>query len=1409
MFAKFSVKKPLTVFVAVFMIIILGFVSFTKMTPDLLPSINLPYALVITAYPGATPEEVEAQVSKPLEQAMASLENINDVSSVSADSSSRIMLQFADGANMDTMVSDIREKINGVSGSWDDKVGTPYIIKLNPDLLPVTVSAVEFEGKDNVEMTEFLNNELKTKLEGISGVASVSVSGDVQEQVDVIISEEKLKKVNDKIRKSLDGEFADAQQELDDKRQELEDGKNELSGKENELSDAKDQLEDGQNQLLDKTSQAQGQLIDKKLEIAEAKAQIQGKIAEAKNSLTQLKEMRTLLSSLNSQYKATLQRQEELDTTVAALEALSGQYIDLQLEKESLEEQIAALAGTDPTAPPTEKPDPTTEPEATPAPTAEPAPTEEPGAEPTAEPVIPAAAPAAGEIAAPQLETVPTALQSTELERLKAELSAVEARITATEASMSAYGVTPDTIEGKILALEGEGLVIESTLAGINEALASTGIGLKDMDSAIEEIDGNIGAIEGGISQMEAMLPALESGSVTVSEALSELNRQQLKGTMEISAGLSQIMVGQSSIAAAKSQMEAAEGQIDTAEETFEDQKKTAYKSANLEITMDMVNQILAAQNFSMPVGYITDDDIQYLVRVGDKVDGIEELQNLALFDTGIDGVGEIYLKDVAEVHLTDNAADLYAKINGSDGVILSFQKQSTYATATVSENIQKKFQEMEEKYPGLKFSNLSDQGDYIDIVINTVLMNLLQGAALAILILLFFLKDIKPTFVIACSIPISVLVAIVLMYFSGITLNVISLSGLAVGVGMLVDNSVVVIENIYRMRSEGKSAMQAAVAGATQVTGAIVASTLTTICVFLPIVFVEGLTRQLFVDLALTIAYSLLASLLVAITLVPAMASGMLRNSKEKEHKLFDKFLDGYERLAKVSLRHKWVVFALSIVLLVGSTFLCLQKGFIFMPSMSGTQISVTVTPPEDATFGEKQDLADAVYSRVSTIEELETVGITIANGSGMSMMGGGGGDISMYAILKSDSKLKDTEVSAQIIENCKDLDCEIAAQGAMDMGSYMTSMSGAGVNVKIYGNELDGIIAESASLAKELEAVEGLKNISTGLEDASPEIRIVVNKEKAMRKGLTVAQVYQKVAEQVKSETTSTSIKIENYDKDIVIYSEKNQGMTVKDVGNLSFAVQDKEGEEKTVVLSSIADIQETKSLTSINRENQRRYLTLSAEVAEGYNVTKVTDAVRQQLSGYEPQEGNTVEIGGESDTIMDAVEQLMYMALMAVAIIYFIMVAQFQSFRSPFIVMFTIPLAFTGGFIALLLTGHELSVVSLVGFIMLAGIIVNNGIVLIDYINILRLEGMEKKEAILLAGRTRMRPILMTALTTVLGLMFMAVGTGFGSELMQPMAIVCIGGLLYATLMTLFVVPAMYDIFSKKHMEKREIE
>ena len=774
-----------------------------------------------------------------------------------------------------------------------------------------------------------------------------------------------------------------------------------------------------------------------------------------------------------------------------------------------------------------------------------------------------------------------------------------------------------------------------------------------------------------------------------------------------------------------------------------------------------------------------------------------------------MDSVGIIRLGDVADVAMVDNADETYAVVNGNPGIMLSMEKQTGYSTGEVTDRLLDKFDTLEAGTDGLHLSVLMNQGVYIDMIVKSVMENMIIGAILAIFVLILFLKDVKTTIIIACSIPLSVITAVALMYFTGISLNIISMSGLLLGIGMLVDNSIVVIENIYRLRGEGYSIRRAAVEGADQVTGAIVASTLTTVSVYAPIIFTEGITRQLFVDLALTIAFTLLASLVVALTFVPALSSGMLKKTKEIKHPWFDAFKEGYGKLLKVCLRFKPVVFIVAILLLTGSAYAAISRGFTFMDmDMETNQLSVTIAAKEDEklTFEELTGYSDEVIGRISDIEGIDTIGAMAGGSSTMSMMGGTSDSVSMYILLDENSDVSVHDVEAEILNRTADLGCDVStSSSSMDFTTYF----GSGLSVQIKGSDLDTLQRLATEVADIMEQTEGTCDVEDGLDNVSPEFRITVDKEKAAEYGYTVAQVFQLVYAEMASNTSATTISTDVKDYEVYVQTEEQADTQLADIKALTFTYTSKDGDEEVIPLSDICTMEETTTLSKITRDAQSRYITVSCGIDEDHNVTLVSNELQKAMNKLDIPEGYSVSMQGEDETIQDAMSQLVLMLVLAVIFIYLIMVAQFQSLLSPFIIMFTIPLAFTGGFIALFLAGIEVSVISMLGFIMLAGLIVNNGIVLIDYINQARKEGMSKKDAIIDAGKTRLRPLLMTALTTILAMSTSAAGLGEGSEMMRPMAITLIGGLVYGTILTLIVIPCIYDAFNKeKSMVEEEI-
>lgn len=815
-------------------------------------------------------------------------------------------------------------------------------------------------------------------------------------------------------------------------------------------------------------------------------------------------------------------------------------------------------------------------------------------------------------------------------------------------------------------------------------------------------------------------------------------------------------------------------------------------------LTVETISGLLTAQNFSMPAGYVTEEGIDYLVRVGDKPETVEELRTLPLMDMHMDGVPVITLGDVADVFYTDNSSEIYTNVNGSAGVMLTIQKQTGYSTGEVSDLLEERFARLMERNEGLSILTLMDQGIYIDLVMDSILNNIVFGAFLAILILLLFLKDFRPTVVIAFSIPISLVTAIVCMYFSGVTLNIISLSGLALGIGMLVDNSIVVIENIYRLRGEGYSMREAAIEGAKEVAGAIMASTLTTICVFLPIVFTEGITRQLFVDMGLTIAYSLLASLVIALTVVPAMSSKILTKAKnKKESMILTRLTGGYAKLLGGALRVKPIIYLIVVVLLAGSIGAALTNGIAFMADMDSTQLTVNVTLAEDATLEETGNLTDRVVEEILAIEDVENVG-AMTSSSSTSMLGGGSGSnhaTTIYVVTREDKHMSNEEIAADILDRTKDMDAQISIDtSSMDM----SALGGSGISIQVRGRDLDTLRNIAQEVAAIVENVEGTTDVHDGLEDSNAELRIIIDRDEAVQYGLTVAQVFTQISAKLADASSATTLVAADKDYNVYVMSGNDIVLTRELVQEIEISGTDEDGGTVKVPLSELASFEHAESLNSINRADQTRYVSVTAGIADGYNVGNVATALERRMADYQMPDGYSLVFSGENETITDAMEQVGLMLILALIFMYLIMVAQFQSLLSPFIIMFTIPLAFTGGFMALFVSGSEVSVIALIGFVMLAGIIVNNGIVLIDYMNQLRANGMERREAIITAGRTRLRPVLMTALTTILALSTMVFSNDMGSEMAKPMALVTIGGLLYGTLLTLIVIPCIYDSF-----------
>ena len=880
---KFSVKKPMTVFVVVVIIVALGIVSVLGMTPDLLPSIDLPYVVVMTTYPGATPEEVEETVTKPLEQGLATTENLENIQSISGANYSMVVLEFEQDTSMDTAIVNILQSVDLVEGSWDESISSPYIMKINPNMMPIRIAAVDREGYDVEELSSFVKDTLTEQLQGTTGVASVSTGGLIESKINVSINEDKIEELNTKL----------------------------LNQANSSLAQAKSQINTGMN------------------EIKKAEAEL----AEARNQLDATKE---------NTYDELASISAELDAAVAQASSLATQISVMEYQKTALEAQIQF--------------DPANE----------------------------------------------------DLQR---------------------------------------------QLSDVSSELAAMMI---DSQTANEQVE-----------RLKLAYQQAERGTYTAQDSLDE--------------AYAQLDSASSQLASQKSSLNSAMAQLNSA-------GNEALKQADLSsmITMEMVSGVLQGQNFSMPAGYVQEDGARYLVSVGDEFTTMEDIENQLLFN--VEGLGDVRLGDVADVFIADNSDAVYASINGHPGVLLTFSRQSNYPTATVSDNISERFEELSAEYEGLTFTTLMDQGQYIYLIIDSIGQSLGWGALFAVIILFLFLRDIKPTLITLLSIPISIMFALALMYFSGVTLNMISLSGLAIAVGMLVDNSIVVIENTFRLRRMGVPAKKAAVAGAKQVAAAITSSTLTTICVFAPIVFVQGITRQLFTDMALTITYSLLASLIIALTLVPAMSSMMFKKEMKPEGHKFTAFRRGYMRLLAWNLRHKALILIAALGLLVFSVVASLAKGFIFIPDMATPQLSGIMTMnDEEAQLEDTKNTADAVLAAMEEVEGVDTAAGML---SSTNMLTGetSATTVSLYVLVDEDSDRSGEEICNDIEAKCKDLDCTVDMISASSISSYTSALGGTGVGIEIYSNDTDALQLAAKQIGEKLETVEGIKAVDNGLEETEP---------------------------------------------------------------------------------------------------------------------------------------------------------------------------------------------------------------------------------------------------------------------------------------------------------------------------------
>jgi HAE1 family hydrophobic/amphiphilic exporter-1 len=811
-------------------------------------------------------------------------------------------------------------------------------------------------------------------------------------------------------------------------------------------------------------------------------------------------------------------------------------------------------------------------------------------------------------------------------------------------------------------------------------------------------------------------------------------------------------------------------------------------------VSMNQIMALLRQENANASAGRVEEGMIDHAIRVVGEFNDVEDIRNLQVQSAY---GGYIPLRSLASVERTIKDRSSYVFVNGKPGINVSLMKQSDANLVQTSARVRETLGQLSAELPGgYEMFVAFDQADYVNLSLHNVIDSALQGSALAVLILILFLRSWRSTLIIAICIPVSVVAAFAMMFFTDVTLNMVSLGGLALGVGMMVDNSIVILENIFRFRQEeGASNLEAAINGGKEVAGAVIASTVTTIVVFLPIVFVEGLASQIFRQMALTITCSLLASLGVAFLTVPMLSNKILVKEKEKKRnaRLMPWIKGRYSRFLAWSLRHKGVVVLFFTAALVGSALLLPYVGMEFIPAQDTGEYSVSVSLPRGVALRETLRVAREVEAILDDIPENARVMGDVGGGGGivgLSLGGGGGSSGASF----TGSLVPLGERGRSIDEIMDDIRGRL---GAIPGIEYEVSSSGGlmlmmGSDIVIYllGDDLEQLKIIADSVARRVETIDGTREVTTSLETGNPEINVFVDRQKASQYGLNSATVAATVSAAV-SGISPTKLREGGKEMDISLIMDARYRENLNDLEALTIASPT----GNLIPLGSIASLQIETSPVSIIRQNQSRQVSVSCTVT-GRSLGDVAADVQSALDQMNIPPEVRIDMGGSNREMVDAFNDLYLALALAVVLVYMVMAFQFEQLLYPFVIMFALPPTFIGVILCLYITGRTLNVVSLIGVIMLVGIVVNNAIVLVDYINILRRQkGRSREEAIVEAGLTRFRPIMMTSLTTILGMLPIAIGLGEGQEMMAPLGTVVAGGLAFSTFITLVYVPCMY--------------
>jgi len=832
-------------------------------------------------------------------------------------------------------------------------------------------------------------------------------------------------------------------------------------------------------------------------------------------------------------------------------------------------------------------------------------------------------------------------------------------------------------------------------------------------------------------------------------------------------------------------------------------------------LSLSQISQMLAAENINLPSGDVDKGSKKMVVRTMGQFESIDDVRNLPI----LLATGEVIrLQDVAAVDKTVKERSSIGRVNNAPAIGISITKQSTANTVNVSDNVNAALKQLRADYPDLAFTVAFDQAKYVKNSIYNVAESALMGCLLSVLVIFLFLRNLASTLIIAISIPTSIIATFMLMYFGGLTMNILSLGGLAVAVGMLVDDSIVVLENIYRLREDGYTAEDAAIEGTSQVTMPVFAATMTKIAVFLPMVFVTGITATLFREFSLTIGFALACSLVVSLSVVPMLSSKLMNTKKVGHPIVMGKFkykftllpliTKGITRLTedyvvgiRYALKHRKQVMIAAFALLVVSASLIAVVGGELFPTSDEGSYTVTVETP----YGTSLEEIDAIMTQIESYvfdntPELVSCAVSVGNTNTLSISQGNQSTVTVNLTEKNQRNRSTKQIANAARKSLSKIVGAKISISEANMTSMMTGSSSP-IQIVLKGDDLATLRTIADDYVGMIRKIEGTADVKTDITEGNPEVRVVIDRSRASYYGITAYQLANTLQSAL-SGSKATTLKTQGSEYDVTLSLNDNYKQSIENMKQITLP----NPRGVLVTLGDISSFSFDNSPSQINRQDQVRTITISSSLS-GRDLQSVSRDVEKALNRYSLPAGYSYSTGGQQKEMVDAFQSLGYALLLSIVLVYMILASQFESLLQPLIIMMAIPFALTGAFIALFITGTPLSMVGFLGIIMLGGIVVNNSILLIDFINKNRSQSENRTEAIVNAGRYRIRPIIMTMLTTSLALLPLALGIGAGGELEAGMGITVIGGLLFSTLITLIIIPVIYSLADDLHLRRIE--